>query len=570
MSSELARVEVDDLWKSFRFYRRPIDRFAAWLSGNRVGRPKTFDALRNITFTLPTGSSTGIVGVNGAGKSTLLKVLTGTLEPTRGQVRLSGRVASLLELGTGFHPLFTGRQNIFYNARFLGLTDEEIRARLPEIEAFSELEEFLDRPLRTYSSGMQVRLAFAVAASVRPDVLIIDEVLAVGDMYFQQKCIQRIREFRDTGVTILFVSHDPGAVKTLCDRALLLHGGQVVDDGPPADVLERYNAIIARKAADSDYLSIEASRRPGPRRSGTFEAVISELELLDETGRPSRALLAATPVTARIRVFFFEPLADPTVGILIRDRLGNDVYGTNTFHQRVATGSWRAGDTLEVRFAFDLDLGPGEYTLTAAVHSLGVHVFHSYDWLERGVAFQVLPADDRRNIGVARLVPRIAASPGPAVDSAPAVLRQVAGELPSSIVMREDGEAFLRTGWYGVEGAGADAFRWTEGECKFLLDLGGPRLCLEVAADRPAGAAPVDVRLVSLGRELGHVRVVPDGAWQVVVVPVPEGFPRGPAQLRLLVDDVWRPLDAGLGDDTRTLGIRVRRIWSGEPTDAPG
>src|SRR5206468_1031955 len=184
-----------------------------------------FDALRAISFEVPGGSSVGIIGVNGAGKSTLLKIITGTMEPTRGSVQLKGRVASLLELGTGFHPLFTGRQNIFYNARFLGLSDDEIRDRLPEIEAFSELGEFLDRPLRTYSSGMHIRLAFSVAASVSPDILVVDEVLAVGDAYFQQKCIRRIREFRDQGVTILFVSHDPGAMKTLCDRVALLHEG---------------------------------------------------------------------------------------------------------------------------------------------------------------------------------------------------------------------------------------------------------------------------------------------------------------------------------------------------------
>jgi len=561
MSSELPRVEVDDVWKRFRFYRRPIDRFTAWATRNRVGAPTMFDALRAVSFALATGSSTGIVGVNGAGKSTLLKVLTGTLEPTRGTVRLSGRVASLLELGTGFHTLFTGRQNIFYNARFLGLSDEEICARLPEIEAFSELEDFLDRPLRTYSSGMQVRLAFAVAASVRPDVLIVDEVLAVGDMYFQQKCIQRIREFRDTGVTILFVSHDPGAVKTLCDRAILLHGGQVVDDGVPADVLEHYNGIIARKAADSGYRSAEASRRPHPRRSGTFEAVISEVELLDEAGHPSRALLAGRPATVRIRVFFFEEVKEPTVGLLIRDRLGNDVYGTNTFHRGIATGCWRAGDSLEVRFDFALELGAGEYSLTAAVHSLGVHVFHSYDWLERGLVFRVLPADDRPSIGSARLVPHITTAAGQVRDSPPAVLRQVVGELPSSIAMHEDGEAFLRTGWYGVEGTGPDAFRWTEGECKFLLAVDGPRLCLEVAADRPPGAAPVTVRIVSLDRELACTRVEPGGGWQVIEVPVPRDLPRGPAHLRLLVRDVWRPADAGDSTDTRTLGVRVRRIW---------
>src|SRR5262245_17124600 len=216
MSSEhRPRIAVQDLWKTFWFYRRPIHRFTNWLTGGRHGVPTPLHTLRNINFTVQAGTSAGIVGVNGAGKSTLLKIITGTMEPTRGSVDLHGRVASLLELGTGFHHLFTGRQNIFYNARFLGLTDDEIQERLPEIEDFSELGDFLDRPLRTYSSGMHVRLAFSVAASVSPDILVVDEVLAVGDAYFAQKCVRRIREFRDRGVTILLVSHDPGAVKTL-------------------------------------------------------------------------------------------------------------------------------------------------------------------------------------------------------------------------------------------------------------------------------------------------------------------------------------------------------------------
>jgi hypothetical protein len=266
-------------------------------------------------------------------------------------------------------------------------------------------------------------------------------------------------------------------------------------------------------------------------------------------------------VTVRVRVFFFEAVRDPTIGILIRDRLGNDVYGTNTFHQGVATGVWQAGQSLDVRFELAMELGVGEYTVTAAAHSLGVHVFHSYDWLERGLAFQVLPADERRAIGVARLVPTITVAPGPADASAPAVLREAVGELPARLAMHEDGDVLLRTGWYGVEGAGPQAFRWTEGECKFLLAVDGDRLCVELAADRPPGSPPVEVTLTSLDRELGGARVASGGDWQVIGVAVPADFPRGPAQLRLRVGDVWRPADAGIGTDTRVLGVRVRRIW---------
>lgn len=562
MSSESApSLAVRDLWKTFHFYRHPLHRFVRWATRGRWGAPRDFAALRGVTFDVSRGTSVGIIGVNGAGKSTLLKIITGTLEPTSGSVRLDGRVASLLELGTGFHPLFTGRQNVVYNARFLGLTNDEIQARIPEIEAFSELGEFLDRPLRTYSSGMHVRLAFSVAASVSPDILIIDEVLAVGDAYFQQKCVRRIREFRDRGVTILFVSHDPIAVTTLCDRALLLHEGEIADDGAPASVLTHYNALIARKKAESGYFNLEARSEGAPRRrSGSLEAVITEVELLDADGQPARALLAGAEATIRIRIFFLVPLSDPTVGILIRDRLGNDVYGTNTYYQRVATGQRQAGESVEVRFRLALALGAGEYSLTAAVHSFGEHLLDSYDWLDAALIFAILRPDERVAIGVAQLRPRIEVAPGPAASTAD-VLRRALGELPNVVSMGENG-GFLQTGWYAVEDVGPQAYRWTREESTVLMSLEGSRLCMEVGVDRPSGSPPVEVRVLCLGRELGRLRVEADPPWREVELPLAPDVPRGPAHLRLVVSSCWRPADTGHGPDTRALGVRIRRIWS--------
>src|SRR5215831_17789840 len=253
-------LRVVRLRKEFHFYQRPWDRIIEWISGGRLQRSQIFVALKDITFHVAQGQAIGIIGANGAGKSTLLKIICGTLFPTAGHVELVGRVASLLELGAGFHPDFTGRQNIVFNARFLGLSDEEIHERMGAIIEFSELREFIDRPLRTYSSGMQVRLAFAVVANVNPRILIIDEALAVGDAYFQQKCIRCIRQFREEGVTLLFVSHDPTTVKTLCDEALLLHHGAVVDRGRPEKVLANYNTLIAREAGTRDILSLESKQ----------------------------------------------------------------------------------------------------------------------------------------------------------------------------------------------------------------------------------------------------------------------------------------------------------------------
>ncbi len=562
MSSEpTARLAVHDVWKTFRFYRRPIHRFTSWLSRGRVGAPTRLDVLRGITFAVPAGTSTGIVGVNGAGKSTLLKIITGTMEASRGTVHVDGRVASLLELGTGFHPLFTGRQNIVYNARFLGLTDDEIRERIPEIEAFSELGDFLDRPVRTYSSGMYVRLAFSVAASVSPDVLVVDEVLSVGDAYFQQKCVQRIREFRDRGVTILFVSHDPTAVRTLCDRALLLHEGTILDEGKPAMVLEHYNAVIARKKADSDYLALEEGRATRGRRSGTFAALVTDVELLDARGLPVRAVVAGDEATIRVRVFFFEAVHAPTVGVLIRDRLGNEVWGTNTELWQVPSGDVRAGETLEVRVRARLRLGAGQYSVTAAVHTGEAHLFDPYDWLEGALVFGVVPVDQRRAVGVVQLEPVIEVERAAPATPPGEVLARAFGTLPTRLEMHGSGE-YLTRGWYAAEGVGAETFRWTERESAFLLTLAGSELWFDVGVTRPSGAPPVEVVVRSCGRDLGSFALPPGPGWHEVVVPLPPDAPYGPARVELTVSDAWRPCDSGHGPDPRALGIRVRRIWS--------
>jgi lipopolysaccharide transport system ATP-binding protein len=563
MSSEDPHsVTVSNLRKTFRFYRHPLHRFVYWASGQRRGIPETFDALKDISFDIPLGTSTGLVGVNGAGKSTLLKILTGTLEPTAGIVRLQGRVASLLELGTGFHPLFTGRQNIVYNARFLGLSREEIDERLPAIEAFSELGDFLHRPLRTYSSGMYVRLAFAVAASVSPDILIVDEVLAVGDAYFAQKCIGRIREFRDHGVTILFVSHDPGAVKTLCDRALLIHEGRITDDGTPAAVLGRYNALIASKTAESAYFAQERTvNRPPVRRAGTLGAMVIDVNLLNAEGDSTRAVVSGALATIRVRVLVLEEMSTPTVGILIRDRLGNDVFGTNTWNREVGVRQWHAGDTFEMDFHLPLQLGVGEFSITAAVHTVDTHVVHSYDWVDAALVFCVIAADDVRSTGVIALRLDVAIRAGQSGVSPGRVLAAALGPLPSAVHMGTDGSYLMREGWYAVEGSGTLAFRWTQRKSVIVLELSGSRLCLEARVDRPPGVPAVELRVICLGRALGSVILEPGDNWHEGTVPLPGDLPRGPSLLHLTVADAWRPADTGHGDDSRLLGVCVRRIW---------
>ena len=404
MSGELA---VAGLGKSYRRYARPWHRLCEWAAAGRLVWHETFWALRGITFRVASGESVGIIGLNGAGKSTLLKILTGTTQPTEGQVQLGGRVAALLELGMGFHPDFSGRQNVMMAGQLMGLPVREIARLMPEIEAFAEIGEYIDQPIRTYSTGMGVRLAFSVATAARPEVLIVDETLSVGDAYFQHKCIRRIKEFQEAGTTILLVSHDPTAVKTLCGRALLLDGGRLIQDGPPDLVLDHYNALIAKREANQEILQAETASGRMTTRSGTFEARIAAIDLLDGDGRPARAFTVGERARIRARVEFTSAVIAPTVGILIRDRVGNDVFGTNSFRVAPIEGTYEPGEEMTVDFDIQLNLGVGGYTLTAAVHGDATHLVNNYDWWDKVIGFQILPGPAPPFIGSAWLPVRL-------------------------------------------------------------------------------------------------------------------------------------------------------------------
>ena len=240
-------LRVENLSKQYRTYTRPADRLKESLTRGRLRRHKEFWALRDVSFELEKGVTVGIVGPNGCGKSTLLQIISGTLEPTHGDVWHEGRIAALLELGAGFDPEFTGVENVYMNASLLGLSRRATDALFPQIERFAEIGPFLYQPVKTYSSGMYVRLAFAIAASVEPDILVVDEALAVGDAVFQHRCLRRIKDLQEAGTTVLFVSHDLAAVRALCSRAILLNGGRIVSDGRPVDVLNHYQKIIMER-----------------------------------------------------------------------------------------------------------------------------------------------------------------------------------------------------------------------------------------------------------------------------------------------------------------------------------
>lgn len=401
----MGQIQVRSLGKAYKRYPRKRGRFLEWL-GARAQHELRW-VLRDVTFDVAAGEALGIVGANGAGKSTLLKLIAGTTRPTSGSFQVFGSVSALLELGIGFHPEFTGRENVYMAGSIRGLAPERITALMDDIEAFAEIGDYLDQPLRTYSSGMHVRLAFAVATAVRPDILIVDEALSVGDAYFAHKSFDKIRRFRDEGTTLLFVSHTPAAVKTLCSRAILLDQGQMVRDDEPDAVLDYYNAMISVQQADMAIRQTERETGQRVTRSGSNEARVESVELLSR-GIPVRALRWGEPATIRIEILVREPIEQLTAGIVLRDRLGNDVFGTNTFHCNAPRRDLVAGERLAAQFSFEaLDLGIGTFSVTIALHARESHLASNYDWWDRALVFQVVQGDGPFSLGVCRLPVRV-------------------------------------------------------------------------------------------------------------------------------------------------------------------
>ena len=396
-------IRACGLGKRYKRYAAPRHRAFEWLTLGRWPRHQELWALREISFEVAAGEAVGIVGQNGAGKTTLLKLIVGTTQPTEGSFAVNGNVSALLELGMGFHPEFTGRQNALMALRMMGVEESEVLDHLPEITDFSELDGFLEQPLRTYSSGMQMRLGFAVATTRRPDILIVDEALSVGDAYFQHKCIQRIRRFKEAGTTMLFVSHDPAAVKTLCDRALLLDQGVLIREGTAEAVLDYYNALIAQREKEASIEQLSNGSARVRTRSGDGKVKLTGVRMTDDQGRDSACFTTGEQTFLVCDLEFQQDLNEYTVGVLIRDRLGNEVFGANTTYLEVEPLPSRQGDRVQARFGVRLDLGYGSYSLTVAVHAPAGHVSENHDWIDNALSFQVIPGDTYRFVGVAHL-----------------------------------------------------------------------------------------------------------------------------------------------------------------------
>ena len=373
-------VIVENGSKNYRIYGNPADRLKELIFHGRKFH-EDFWAVKNVSLRVPQGSTFGVIGENGSGKSTLLQMIAGTLQPTEGTITLNGRVAALLELGAGFNQEFTGHENVFLNAAIMGLSEEETVRRLPEIERFAEIGNFIDQPVKTYSSGMYVRLAFAVAIHVDPEILLVDESLSVGDVYFQQRCMRKIRQMKQEGKTILFVSHDMTAVKNLCDAAIWLEHGEVKGIGEPDQVVGKYLATMTMRR-DPYATEMAAGSTPvvggdspvvrtlpnAGHRWGNRHAEIIGIQILDSSGIRCELVDHGASIVVRVSVAFHNDLSRPIVGIFMRNRLGEDICGINTSAEGTELPPARAGQCFTVDFNLKLPLlMPGDYHFTPAI-----------------------------------------------------------------------------------------------------------------------------------------------------------------------------------------------------------
>jgi lipopolysaccharide transport system ATP-binding protein len=384
-------IEFDRVSKSYAIYDRPLDRLQELLRAGRRSFHRDFHALRDLSFSVERGEVFCIVGENGSGKSTTLQLMAGILQPSSGSIGINGRVAALLELGSGFNPEFTGRDNVYLNASILGLSKREIDSRYRSIEEFADIGDFVNRPVRTYSSGMVVRLAFSVAISVDPEILLVDEALAVGDASFRHRCWRRIHELRDRGVTIVFVSHAMADVAALGDRVLWLEHGRAVELGAAETVLPRYLAAMNDRApcppaAVAAAAPVADSIPNVDHRNGDNRAEILGIAILNEYGEPVHLMMPHSRITIRITFRAIEDLGHPVAGFMLRNHLGLDFTDTDTEREGHSLAGMRRGETCTIDFALDIpEFYPGTFSFSPWVADETAIC----DWVDNAVTVQM-------------------------------------------------------------------------------------------------------------------------------------------------------------------------------------
>lgn len=394
----MGSITVSSLGKAYKQYPTRWSRLREWLTPGKRQYHHTKWVLQSINFTVQPGEAVGIIGINGAGKSTLLKLITGTTQPTTGSVHMTGRVAALLELGMGFHPDFTGRQNAFMAGQLLGMRSEDIACLMPAIEAFAEIGDYIDQPVRVYSSGMQMRLAFSVATAIRPDTLIVDEALSVGDAYFQHKSFDRIREFRKQGTTLLIVSHDKAAIQSICDRVILLNAGRLAIEGAPEAVMDYYNAMLSERDSVSIRQVATASGRL-QTSSGSGCATVVDVSISNERGEKIEIIEVGSVITLNVEVRIAKAIPMLVVGYLIKDNLGLSIFGTNTQLLGLHLEQPEPDSIVLHQFKFTANLGVGSYSVAIALTSSGTLRRPNFEWRDLALVFEVVNTKQTQFVG---------------------------------------------------------------------------------------------------------------------------------------------------------------------------
>ena len=425
MEKNLA-ISVQDVTKIYRLYDKPIDRLLEAMSITKKTYHKKFFALDKISFEIEKGTTVGIIGTNGSGKSTILKIITGVLNPSSGSVEVEGNISALLELGAGFNMDYTGIENIYMNGTMMGFSREEMEKKLPEILEFADIGDFVHQPVKTYSSGMFVRLAFALAINVEPEILIVDEALSVGDVFFQAKCYKKMEEIRQKGTTILMVTHDMGSVIKYCDKVILLNRGSFVAEGKAGEIVDLYKKILANRfeieeeaekdklppeseAASTDKLMKESlSINPSVTEYGDGRAKIYDLGLIDSKGEISNLLIKGEEFTIKERIRFFADIKQPIFTYTIKDKKGTELSGTNTMFELTDIEEVHAGDSYDVEFRQKMNLQGGEYLISMSCTGFenGQHVVYHrlYD------VANITVISNKNTVGIYDMESRVSAS----------------------------------------------------------------------------------------------------------------------------------------------------------------
>ena len=392
-------IEVDNVQKIYKLYDKPSDRMKEAFGFGKKTKHKLHYALKGVSMKIYQGETVGIIGTNGSGKSTILKIITGVLNPTSGRVLVNGRISALLELGAGFNMEYNGIENVYLNGTMMGFSEKEIEAKLPEILSFADIGDYVYQPVKTYSSGMFVRLAFAVAINIEPEILIVDEALSVGDVFFQAKCYHKFEEFKKMGKTIVFVSHDLSSISKYCDRVYLLNQGNILGEGSPKAMIDTYKRVLvgqydesenageesenllddedlqraaAKKADGAAKDAAEASaeakgQNPNALEYGTKQAQIEEFYITDDRGVPTNAILKGTMFTIHMKVRFMDPIPAPIFAFSVKNVIGVEITGTNTMIEKAFLDSVEPGDVKNVSFTQKMNLQGGEYLLSLGV-----------------------------------------------------------------------------------------------------------------------------------------------------------------------------------------------------------